>query len=213
MQKTSINVVAVTMAAKNAPVMLTATLTENALHVISCSPLPRSIKKIRTTLENLSERAKEKNLSLFVEDPTALLTGLGYAVRLDHQHIDGRPILALGLERYKALSSMGGILFPEGAENEYSINDSMLNVKVTDAGKTVYEVDWTQLKDACRALLIAIYGAMCQNPTHEAYLEQFFSLIGEQTDVAPTFIPLPTARQFLVEDNYPVTAGTRKGWL
>jgi len=213
MQNTSINVVAVTIATKNAPVMLTATLTDNALHVISCDALPRSIKKLRNTLETLVKRAKERNLTLFVEDPTSLLAGLGYGVRLDDKTMDNRPVLALGLERYRALTSVGGILFPEGRENEYAINDSMLNVKVTDNGKTVYEIDWSQLKDPCRALLIAIYGAMCQNPMHEAYLESLFSMMGEQENVARTFIPLPTASQFLTDDNYPVYAGTRKRWL
>lgn len=213
MQKTSINVVAVTIAAKNAPVMLTATLTDNALHVISCTTLPRSIQKTREKLVALAARAKEKNLTLFIEDPTALLSGLGYGVRLDDKTTDGRPVLALSMERYKSLTSMGGILFPDGAESEFTINDSMLNVKVTDTGKTVYEIDWPQLKDSCRALLIAIYGAMCQNPTHEAYLEMFFSLIGTTAESDPLYIPLPKPSQFLPEDNYPVTAGTRKGWL
>ncbi|MBW9402162.1 MULTISPECIES: hypothetical protein [unclassified Leclercia] len=45
-----INVVAVSLATRQAPVMLTGTLTTNALHVIALTPLPGSIVKIRERL-------------------------------------------------------------------------------------------------------------------------------------------------------------------
>ena len=70
---------AVSLATRQAPVMLTGTLTTNALHVIALTPLPRSIVKIRERLEAMAVRNASGafDATIMIEDPTGLMTGLG----------------------------------------------------------------------------------------------------------------------------------------
>ena len=105
--------------------MLTGTLTTNALHVIALTPLPGSIVKIRERLEAMAVRNASGafDATIMIEDPTGLMTGLGYRVRLDDKTADYRPVLALAMERYRALTAMGGLYYPG------------------DNGKAVYEID------------------------------------------------------------------------
>lgn len=179
-QPAPINVLAISLAAKNAPVLLAGSLTTNALHVISMSQLPRSVVGIRKQIEGIIAKnaAGGHDASIMIEDPTGLLSGLGYRLRLDDKTADGRPVLALAMERYRALTAMGGLFYPGNNPAQYQISDSILNVKVGDNGKSVYEIDWSQLKDASRALLLLIYGAMCQGPMHSSYLDRLYGHLG-----------------------------------
>jgi len=163
--------VAVSLATRQAPVMLTGTLTTNALHVIALTPLPRSIVKIRERLEAMAVRNASGafDATIMIEDPTGLMTGLGYRVRLDDKTADDRPVLALAMERYRALTAMGGLYYPGDNPGQYQISESIMNVKMGDNGKAVYEIDWAQLRDESRVLLLLIYGAMCQGPMHSTY--------------------------------------------
>ena len=164
--------------------MLAGSLTPNALHVLSLTTLPRSIAKIRKQVETMVAKnaAGGFDATLMIEDPTGLLAGLGYRIRLDDKTTDGRPVLALAMERYRSLSAMGALVYPGEGGAQYQIPESIMNIKMGDNGKATYEIDWPQLKDASRVLLLLIYGAMCQGPMHSTYLERLYGQIGGHGD-------------------------------
>jgi len=207
-----INVLAVSLATRQAPVMLTGTLTTNALHVISLTPLPRSIVQIRERMEAMAARTATG----MIEDPTGLMTGMGYRVRLDDMTADDRPVLALAMERYRALTAMGGLYYPGDNPSQFQISDAIMNIKMGDNGKAVYEIDWAQLRDASRVLLLLIYGAMCQGPMHATYLERLFSGLSVDGDES---VRLTSFRALTIDYDReqalstPQVAGLREGWL
>lgn len=213
-----INVLAVSLATRQSPIMLTGTLTTNALHVISLTTLPRSIAQIRERMEAMAARntAGSLDATIMIEDPTGLMHGLGYRVRLDDKTADDRPVLALAMERYRALTAMGGLYYPGDNPSQFQISDSIMNIKMGDNGKAVYEIDWAQLRDASRALLLLIYGAMCQGPMQATWLERLYSGISSDHDEA---VRLTSFRALTVdydrEQALATTqvAGLREGWL
>lgn len=211
MMKAAINVVAISLATRARPVMLTGSLTENALHIFELTELPPGIAALRAKITALTTSLDPADsVTLYLEDPTGLLQGLGYPVRLDYRMPDNRPLLALALERYRALTAMSGIMYPGDSGGAFAISDSIVNVKVGDSGALTYEVDWAQLKDGSRALLLLIYGAMCQNPMQTAYLERFYGeLAAMMTPAAPStsFGALTAGFDQGASDAYPQYAG------
>lgn len=200
------------------PLMLAGSLTPNALHVISLTALPRSVSQIREQIEGMAKRNAARGLdaTIMIEDPTGLMTGLGYRCRLDDKTVDGRPVLALAMERYRALSAMGGLAYPADAGSQYQIPDSIMNVKMGDNGKANYEIDWPQLKDASRALLLLIYGAMCQNPTHTTYLQRLYAGMtpdADETARITSFGAITRAYDQELANQASLLAAQPEGWL
>jgi hypothetical protein len=175
----SVNVIAITMMARGVPVMLMGALSENALHIIELKTLPASIPKIREYIDKLMANlaAGGEAASVFIEDPTGLLRGTGgYQIRLDDKATDGRPLLAVAMERYRAMVSLNGLTYPKGNSGEgFTISSGMMNIKMGDNGRAIYEIDWENLKDGSRALLLLIYGAMCQGPMQADYLNRMYA--------------------------------------
>lgn len=175
----SIKVISITLMARGAPVMVIGALATNALHVIELKTLPLSIPKIRETINNLMAKlaASGETASVFIEDPTGLLRGVGgYQLRLDDKAADDRPILAVAMERYRAMSALNGLTYPGGGSGEgFAISKGIMNIKVSDNGRAIYEIDWDSLKDGSRALLLLIYGAMCQGPMQADYLNRMYA--------------------------------------
>lgn len=214
----SINVLAISLAAKTTPVMLAGSLTANALHVISLTTLPRSVAQIREQIEGMISRnaAGGFDATIMIEDPTGLLSGLGYRLRLDDKTSDGRPVLALAMERYRALTAMGGLFYPGNNPSQYQISESIMNVKMGDNGKANYEIDWAQLKDASRVLLLLIYGTMCQGPMHTSYLDRLYGQLGEHEDNTAritSFHAITRGYDDAEALAQPTVAGSRAGWL
>lgn len=213
-----INVLAISLAAKTTPVLLAGSLTTNALHVISLTKLPRSVPKIREQIEGMISRnaAGGHDATIMMEDPTGLLSGLGYRLRLDDKTGDGRPVLALAMERYRALTAMGGLFYPGNNPTEYQISESIMNVKMGENGKANYEIDWSQLKDASRVLLLLIYGAMCQGPMHSSYLDRLYGQLGGHEDNAAritSFHAITRGYDDAEAIALETIAGSRPGWL
>lgn len=198
--------------------MLAGSLTANALHVISLTTLPRSIGKIREQIENMVARNNTLGLdaTIMIEDPTGLMNGLGYRCRLDDKTNDGRPVLAMAMERYRALSAMGGLVYPGDQGSTYQISESIMNVKMGDNGKATYEIDWAQLKDASRVLLLLIYGAMCQGPMHSTYLERLYNQVAtdhDDTARITSFHAITKGYDDALMLSQVTVAGSREGWL
>lgn len=178
-----IKVISITLMARGAPVMIIGALTTNALHVIELKQLPTSISKIRQTIRGVIDKlaAAGETASVFIEDPTGLLRGVGgYQMRLDDKSSDGRPLLAVAMERYRAMTSLKGLAYPGGGSGEeFSISSGIMNIKVGDNGRAIYEIDWESLKDGSRALLLLIYGAMCQGPLQADFLSRMYVHLGQ----------------------------------
>lgn len=175
----STNVISITLMARGVPVMLMGALSENALHVIELKTLPASIPKLREYIDTLMKNLAEsgKTASVFIEDPTGLLRRAGgYQIRLDDKAPDGRPLLAVAMERYRAMTSLNGLTYPKGNTGEgFSISNGIMNIKMGDNGRAIYEIDWDNLKDGSRALLLLIYGAMCQGPMQADFLNRMYA--------------------------------------
>lgn len=181
-----VKVISISLMTRGAPVMLMGALSSSALHIIELKQLPASIPKIRKYIDTLMTNLAEKGeaVTVYVEDPTGLLRDVGgYRLRLDDKAPDSRPILAVAMERYRAMASLGGLTYPHGSSGEgLTISGSILNVKMGDNGRAIYEIDWENLKDGSRALLLLIYGAMCQGPMQADYLNRMFSHLAAPAD-------------------------------
>lgn len=208
-------VISITLMARGAPVMVMGALSTNALHVIEQRTLPTSIAKIREAIKGLVEKLAKNGdaVSIFLEDPTGLLRGVGgYNIRLDDKAMDDRPILAVAMERYRAMSSLNGLTYPAGSSGEgFTISKGIMNLKVGDNGRAIYEIDWDNLKDASRALLLLIYGAMCQGPMQADFLNRMYAQLDApqlQCDKGPlsTFVALTAGLDLERSDAFPAAA-------
>ncbi|MGL5226048.1 MAG: hypothetical protein ACRC8Q_12120 [Aeromonas sp.] len=177
-----INVIAITLTVRNQPVMIMGSLSENALHVISVTLMRSSISAVRQQIEDLAANlaASNEDATIYIEDPTGLLRSAGgYKIRLDDKTSDGRPLLAVAMERYRSMTALNSITYPTSGGEGLTISNSIMNVKVGDNGRAIYEIDWDSLKDGSRALLLLIYGAMCQGPMQADYLKRMYASLGD----------------------------------
>lgn len=210
-----IKVISITLSTRGAPAMVIGALSENALHVIDLQTLPASIPKLRKHLDTVLGKLATagETVSVFIEDPTGLLTGSGgYHLRLDDKTSDGRPLLAVAMERYRALSALGGLIYPKGGDgNLFQISASIMNIKIGDNGRAIYEIDWENLKDGSRALLLLIYGAMCQGPMQADYLNRLFDNLNSPRSASESgpisaFVAMTAGYDIRLSGEFPASA-------
>lgn len=185
-----IRVIAVTLASKTAPLVVMATATSNALHIISVESLPKSVKELADRLADLEVKAGAAGAELVIEDPTGFFGSIGRTCRLDDKDATGRPVLVRAMERYTSLSAVNAITYPTESKSALIIQQSIYNVKQSDRGQVMYEIDWETLKDTQRVFLLCIHAAMCQNVFQEGFFSQMLGYLAPSFASSPNSEPL-----------------------
>lgn len=174
-----IRVIAISMANKAAPLAIMATATSNALHILSVEQLPKSVALLTERLDSLEAKAKSVGAELVIEDPTGLFSNYGRHCRLDDKDSGNRPLLVSAMERYTSLTAVNAITYPSESKSNLVIQKSCYNVKQSDRGQVMYEIDWDSILDSQRVFLLCIHAAMCRNVFQEGFLEQ---ILGHKTE-------------------------------
>jgi hypothetical protein len=168
-------IIAVSLAVKATPLVAMATATSNALHIISIEKLPRTVSKIKERLAELKAKASEVGAELVIEDQSGLLSGFGRPLRLDGKGINGQPVLVEAMERYNALTNVGAITYPEQNKSSMTLSRSLYNIKHSDGGTVSYVIDWEQLRDEQRVMLVCLHAALCQSVFNTGFIDQMFA--------------------------------------
>lgn len=168
--------IVVCIAAKHTPLMATITATDNALHIISVEKLPNSLAALTARMGVLKDKAAELSAELVIEDHSGMFTSYGRSIRIDTKGADSRPVLVAAMERYKALTSVNAITYPDGMSTQLKISNNLYNLKHSDNGEVSYMIDWDNLTDEKRVFLLSVYAAMCQNVFQVSFLERVLGL-------------------------------------
>ena len=178
-------VIAVSMATSSNPLLLMGSVTPNGLHLIKVERIKSNLADIKSRLQEAVDTSQQHGASLFLEDTTGMLGSYGYDIKMDRKLPDGRPVLVVAIERYEALKKLNAITYPsEGGSTSFVIGSGIMETLVGDDGKTTYRIDWSQLNDESRVLLLLIYGGMCQHTYHQGYLDRVYKEVGKQNVVA-----------------------------
>lgn len=165
-------VIVVSTATKQTPLMALVTATENALHINSIEKLPSNLVSLTTRMAALKVKAFKLDAELVIEDHSGMFRSFGRAIRIDGQHADSRPVLVAAMERYKALSTVNAITYPDGLMTSLKITTNIYNLKHNDRGEISYLIDWDSLTDERRIFLLSVYAAMCQTVFQAGFLER-----------------------------------------
>lgn len=179
---TESRVMVVSTATKQAPLLALVTATENALHINSVEKLPSNLVSLTTRIAALKVQAFKLNAELVIEDHSGLFRNFGRAIRIDGQHADSRPVLVAAMEKYKALSTVNAITYPDGLMTSLKITTNIYNLKHNDRGEISYLIDWDSLTDERRIFLLSVYAAMCQTVYQAGFLDR---ILGDSTDEKP----------------------------
>lgn len=176
-----IRIIAVTLAGKS-PLMVMASVTDTACHLLSIEQLPSNATAINQKLVEVKQRALDVNADLLIEDPTGLFTQYGRSLHLGNKDHTGRPILVNAMTKYTALERINAITYPDGAKSRFTIPPSVYNIKQQDNGTVSYEIQWEILRDESRAMLLCVYSGLCQTVYQDGYLSRLFDCFyGDRT--------------------------------
>lgn len=161
---TDTRIIAVSTACQQNPTMIMASVTSNAVHIAKMESLSRTPAGIIQALVKYSKLAKKVGASLLVEDTTGLFQSFGRNLTLQQKDHTGKPVLVSAFEKYTSLHKIGAITVPQMLSGQFSIPDSIYNIKHSDTGAIGYEIDWDRVNDPARLMLLVIHAGLCQTP-------------------------------------------------
>lgn len=167
-------IIAISLAVKGAPLAAMASATDTAFHLISVEKLPRNVKALSEKLADLKDKAAIVGAEMVIEDHTGMFSSLGRQIRLDDKGVGDRPVLVAAMERYLSLDGVGSITYPPELKSALSISRNLYNLKHGDGGKVSYLIDWEQLRDEQRVMLIGLHAGMCQQIYQKGFFERVF---------------------------------------
>lgn len=119
-----------------------------------------------------------------VDEETPLVSpGTGASmISLNTKHHDGRPVLVVGIERYRELNRRKLISFPKGiTQGMYELSSSIMDIEYKDSGEAVYKVNWQDLRPEHTMMILCCYATVYNNVASADYIKQ---MNGESIDEA-----------------------------
>ena len=171
-----IRLIAVSLASSK-PSYIKATATKEALHIGEIVPLPVSVTELKKRIEDLKAKAEKAGAEFVIEDPSGLFASVGRCIRLDDVDSQGRPAITKSMERYLALKSMNAISLPKEF-SQLQIGESLYNIRHSDSGKVVYEINWESMQPNQRLLLLAVHVGTCSNIFAGGFLNALLHAFG-----------------------------------
>ncbi|MCG7550968.1 hypothetical protein [Pseudoalteromonas sp. Of7M-16] len=149
----------------------------DAIHIMNAEPKPRSTTKIKEWIESKLERWQDNNTTFFIDDPTGTLAGYGYHISLEDKLHDGAFAIHSAIKKLNALSSSGALTKPN--TGNWDIPSSLINHRVKDTGESYYQIDWKNLQDLPRLMLLCVHAMTSQDVLQTNYLMQMYSFYDE----------------------------------
>jgi hypothetical protein len=167
------------------PVYGIASATDTSLHVMSVTTPALDLKSIQDFLASQQVKLDKLGATLFVDDPTGLLSNYGYKCSLSDSDHSGGSVLAKSLRQYQAFKGASAITLPDGAIG-FDIPPSMLNERTKDTGDTFFQVDWDKLNDNARLLLLMLHCAYSQDILQVNFATEMFKHLNETNEEEST---------------------------
>lgn len=110
---------------------------------------------------------------VMVEDRTASFSSAATAFNFDEMGENGRTQLQEALDWYFSLDGRGAIILGDGMER-YTIRrggeGGIVDAATDEKGRLVYKIDWNRFGAGHKAMLMAVVGAVIEEPLSERWL-------------------------------------------
>lgn len=115
----------------------------------------------------------ESGWVVMVEDRTASFSTAATAYNFDEMGENGRTQLQEALDWYFSLDGRGAIILGDGMER-YAIRrggeGGLVDCTADEKGRMVYKIDWNRFGAGHKAMLMAVVGAVIEEPLSERWL-------------------------------------------
>lgn len=165
-------IVTMAMDVRNAPLVALSSVTDSAVHIHTCEPLPLSLKERLKSVIDRVGFANKQGADLVIEDPTGLFSSYGRALRLEDKDYTGKPVLVTAMDKFRPLNAAAAITLPPDLAHRFTIPDDVYNIKHGANGTAQYEINWPRLNDEARLLLLTIHAGLCFTPYQSGYFER-----------------------------------------
>lgn len=169
------------------PLLIQAVFIDGVLTLDMKKSLPKQGDRLAVAAVPLLTKLVKAGFVVLVDEVSGALSAASgaQAVTVDTKHADGRPIIAVAMERYKEMARLNMISFAPGEESQFNLTSSMLvDIEVKPNGESVYCVNWEEMKGEHLLMLFCVYATFYNNVTSQAYLDV---LCGAMT---PDYSPL-----------------------
>lgn len=157
------------------PMLMLAGLVKNVLVISEVHPLSTSITEQLQKLPGNIKRLRDSGFKVLVYEETPTISpGTGASmVSLGSKHHDGRPVLVVGIERYRELSRKNLISFPKGVnKGNFEISSSSMDVEYKATGEAFYKINWQDIRPENTLLILCCYATAFHNVATDEYIQQ-----------------------------------------
>ena len=154
------------------------------LLVASITPVKGSFFAWSKDLIEEVKEAQDKGWSVLVEEVGDKVSQHATPILLSDRHTqEDRPMLAVALDHYFSMLNSETVRFQPGTE-QARIQESVVDVSTDDRGRNKYSIDWSRIKGAQRALILACLAAEGMQPLSDNFIEELYTALGNQVDIA-----------------------------
>ncbi|HAS1009799.1 MULTISPECIES: maturation control protein [Enterobacter cloacae complex] len=157
------------------PKLLLAGLVKNVLVITEVKALSESITEQMEKIPGSIRKLRSSGFKVLVDEETPTISpGTGASmISLNTKHHDGRPVLVVGIERYRELSRRKLISFPKGIQKGlYELSTSVMDIEYKDSGEAVYKVNWQDLRPEHIMMILCCYATVYNNVASADYIQQ-----------------------------------------
>jgi len=157
------------------PMLMLAGLVKNVLVVTRIEKLDKPLDVLQQTIPANIQKLRDSGFKVLVDEDTPMFSrGTGASqVSLKTKHHDGRPVLMVGIERYRELKRRNLITFPKGVSvGLYELSSSLMDVEYKDSGEAVYKVNWQDLRPENTTMILCCYATVFNNVASADYIKQ-----------------------------------------
>lgn len=134
--------------------------------------IPSKIHDQQNKVRPAVQKLMDSGFKVLVDEVSPLVTsGTGASmVRLAAKHHDDRPVLVVGLERYKELNRQGALVLPAKSGTRFNIPDDVVETEWNNSGDEVYRVNWASLTSEHVVVILACYATIFNPVSSTAYI-------------------------------------------
>lgn len=138
------------------------------------------VKPLKAKISDLEEKVKpsisklmQSGFKVLVDEVSPKVTaGTGASmVRLSDKHHDGRPVLVVGIDRYRELRRMGALVLPPKSGDRFSIPDDVVESEFSSSGDEVYRINWAVLTADHVIMILSCYATVFNPVNTAAYID------------------------------------------
>lgn len=167
------------------------------LLIVSVTPVKGSFFAWSKDLIKEIKEAQEDGWSVLIEEVGDKVSQHATPVLLSDRHTqEDRPMLAVALDHYFAMLNSETVRFQPGTE-QARIQESVVDVSTDDRGRNKYNIDWSRIKGAQRAMILACLAAEGMQPLSDRFFDEFYAALGNNQIDDPAENPWHRMREAL----------------